>query len=89
LLAHVIEHRRQIGHPLFGQSCPCAGFPQLPMQFLGLDAQLPELTARTAQTARFDRTQYAVDLSMPVPDAASARVNEVVVFMYAVPLLNQ
>ena len=29
------------------------------MQFLGLDAQLPELTARTAQTARFDRTQYA------------------------------
>ena len=26
---------------------------------LGLDAQLPELTARTAQTARFDRTQYA------------------------------
>src|SRR5580692_2914129 len=23
------------------------------------DAQLPELTARTAQTARFDRTQYA------------------------------
>src|ERR1700730_12326538 len=31
----------------------------LPMQFLGLDARLPELTARTAQAARFDRTQYA------------------------------
>jgi hypothetical protein len=30
-----------------------------------------------------------LDLSMPVPDAASARVNEVVVFMYSVPLLNQ
>jgi hypothetical protein len=59
LLAHVIEHRRQIGHPLFGQRCPCAGFRQLPMQFLGLDAQLPELTARTAQAARLDRTQYA------------------------------
>src|ERR1700730_4804306 len=29
------------------------------MQFLGLDAQLPELTARTARAARFDRTQYA------------------------------
>jgi hypothetical protein len=73
LLAHVIEHRRQIGHPLFGQRCPCAGFRQLPMQFLDLDAQLPELTARTAS----------------VPDAASARMNEVVVFMYSVPLLNQ
>jgi hypothetical protein len=43
------------------------------MQFLDLDAQLPELTARTAS----------------VPDAASARMNEVVVFMYSVPLLNQ
>jgi hypothetical protein len=30
-----------------------------------------------------------LDLSMPVPDAASARVNEGVVFMYSVPLLNQ
>jgi hypothetical protein len=30
-----------------------------------------------------------LDLSMPVPDAASARVNDVVVLMYSVPLLNQ
>ena len=29
-----------------------------------------------------------LDLSMPVPDAASAKVNEVV-FIYSVPLLNQ
>jgi len=29
-----------------------------------------------------------LDLSMPVPDAASAKVNDVV-FMYSVPLLNQ
>ena len=28
------------------------------MQFRGLDAQLAELTARAAQTARFNRTQY-------------------------------
>ena len=29
------------------------------MQFLGLDAQLPELTARDSQTARSNRTHYA------------------------------
>jgi hypothetical protein len=32
--------------------------------------------------------EHMLDLSMPVPDAASARVNDVV-FIYSVPLLNQ
>jgi hypothetical protein len=38
---------------------PVCGFPPAPDAIIGLDAQLPELTARTAQAARFDRTQYA------------------------------
>ena len=85
LLAHVIEQRRQIGHPLFGQRCPCAGFRQLPMQFLGLDAHpnSPRVPLKRQDLIALNM----LDLSMPVPDAASARVNEVVVFMYSVPLL--
>jgi hypothetical protein len=43
--------------PAVRPEMPVCGFPPAP-DAIPRDAQLPELTARTAQAARFDRTQY-------------------------------
>jgi hypothetical protein len=84
LLAHVIEQRRQVRHPLFGQRCPCAGSRCNSSASMRDCPNSPRVPLKRQDLIALNM----LDLSMPVPDAASARVNDVV-FIYSVPLLNQ